>query len=382
MERTMRQLSSSVVWLVLAAVSCSESTGPAPPSALAVEVVASGYNSPVFLTAPAGDPRLYVVEKYGYVRMIIDDERVLPPFLDITDRVSAGGEQGLFSIAFHPDYASNGFLYASYTHQRGTSRIERYSFSPELRTADPNSAVPILDVGQMLANHNGGLIAFGPDGNLYIGFGDGGGSGDPAGSGQNSRSLLGALLRIDVDAGDPYAVPTDNPFVDDPAARDEIWAYGLRNPWRFSFDSTENDLYIADVGENLWEEINVVSAFRPGLNYGWNIMEGAHCFQAENCDMSDLVLPALEYPHSEGCAVIGGYVYRGQAISGLQGHYLYSDYCAGFLRSFRFANGRVTDEREWNVGDLGRVVSFGEDAAGELYILSENGNVYRIIEAK
>jgi glucose/arabinose dehydrogenase len=217
---------------------------------------------------------------------------------------------------------------------------------------------------------------------LYIGLRDGGSGGDPLGHGQNRNSLLGAMLRIDVDGGDPYAVPQDNPFVGDVGARDEIWAYGLRNPWRFAFDRLEGNLYIADVGQNQWEEVGVVASSSGGLNHGWNTMEGQHCFEPQNCDTEGLVIPQLEYGHSEGaCSITGGYVYRGDAIPTIRGRYFYSDFCAGFLRSFRFSDGAAGDEREWDVGDLGNVVSFGEDADGELYMLSGAGNVYRLIEA-
>ncbi len=215
---------------------------------------------------------------------------------------------------------------------------------------------------------------------LYIGFGDGGAGGDPQGNGQNVNTLLGALLRIDVDGGDPYAVPPDNPFVGRSGA-DEIWAYGLRNPWRFAFDRAAGRVYVADVGQDAWEEVNAVAAGEAAVNYGWNVMEGRHCFGSATCGRTGLTLPVLEYDHSQGCSIIGGYVYRGAAIPAIRGHYFYSDFCTGFLRSFRFTGGAVTDEREWDVGPLGRVLSFGEDAAGELYILSGNGNVYRLVEA-
>jgi glucose/arabinose dehydrogenase len=282
-------------------------------------------------------------------------------------------------MAFHPDYDSNGLFYVDYTDTQGNTRVERYRVSADRNRADPNSATLILTVEQPFANHNGGLLMFGPDGMLYVGLGDGGSGGDPFRHAQNLGTLLGSLLRIDVDRAVPYAVPQDNPFVNRPGARGEIWAYGLRNPWRFAFDREGGMLYIADVGQNRWEEINAVPIGAAGVNYGWNILEGSECFNASSCNREGLTLPVLEYPRTGGaCSVIGGFVYRGGRIPALRGHYFYSDYCAGFLKSFKLVDGKAEDHREWNVGNLGQVLSFGEDAAGELYILSANGRVYRL----
>lgn len=354
---------------------------PPPGFRLTVETVASGLDDPLYLTAPPGDPRLFVVEQAGRVLIVEDGQLVSTPFLDIRDEVSSGSERGLLSIAFHPEYASNGYFYVSYTSEPdGDTRIARYSVSADPNRADATSARVVLERDQPYSNHNGGLIAFGPDGMLYIGLGDGGGGGDPQGNGQDTGTWLGALLRIDVDGGDPYGIPADNPFVGE-TGLDEIWAYGLRNPWRFAFDREAGHLYIADVGQNDWEEVNVAAADQGGLNYGWNIMEGRHCYGSDDCDMTGLELPVLEYDHSQGCSVTGGYVYRGSAIVEIRGHYFYSDFCDGFLRSFRYTGSGIADERLWDVGDLGSVLSFGEDAAGELYILSANGSVYRLVEA-
>ncbi len=390
MERAMT-IFTAVIWLAaLAASGCSDSTEPEDGEnggniedlVLSVEVVAGGLSSPLFLTAPPGDSRLFVVERAGRVRIVEDRQLLGQPYLDISDRVGTAGEGGLLSIAFHPDYASNGYVFTSYTDRDGNSRIERYTVTGDPNLVDASSAKLILTVDQPFSNHNGGLIVFGPDGRLYFGLGDGGRGGDPLGSGQNTGTLLGSMLRIDVDAGDPYAIPSDNPFVGDPDGRDEIWAYGLRNPWRFSFDREAGVLYVADVGQNRWEEVNAVPSTSAGVNYGWNIMEGRHCFApTEGCDQNGLVLPVVEYDHGNGCSVTGGYAYRGSAIPELRGHYFYSDYCGGFLRSFKFSGGVATDEREWDVGDLGGVFSFGEDAQGELYILSSNGRVYRLVAA-
>jgi glucose/arabinose dehydrogenase len=282
-------------------------------------------------------------------------------------------------MAFHPEYESNGFFYVDYTDADGNTRVVRYAVSAaDPDAADPTSAKLILAVEQPFSNHNGGLLLFGPDGKLYIGLGDGGSGGDPRGNGQNLGTLLGTILRIDVDEGDPYTIPSDNPFVGRADARGEIWAYGLRNPWRFAFDGAAGLLYIADVGQSAWEEVNVVAADVGGMNFGWNIMEGAHCYGASGCDESGLTLPVLEYGHDEGCSITGGYVYRGTLVPDVVGQYFYSDYCTSFLRSFSFADGAVTDRIDWSVGDIGRVQSFGEDAAGELYVLSTNGTVYRV----
>jgi len=351
---------------------------PAPASGLTLERVASGLQDPLYLTAPAGDPRLFVVEQPGRIR-IIKDGRLLPtPFLDITDRVRSGGERGLLSVAFHPRYATNGFLFVDYTDLRGDPRIERYAVSRDPDRADPSSGHLVLKVGHPFANHNGGLVMFGPDGMLYVGMGDGGGAGDPFGNGQKRSSLLGKLLRLDVDHGDPYAVPRDNPFVGRAGMRAEIWAYGLRNPWRFCFDRLSGLLVVADVGQDRWEEIDVVPAGAAGLDYGWNVMEGAHCFGSERCDRRGRVMPVVEYGHDQGCSITGGFVYRGRSIPALAGHYVYADYCRGWIRSFKVEGGLVSDHREWRGVDPGQVMSFGEDAAGELYLCSQRGEVYRL----
>ncbi len=368
--------------VVPSAVGCgaeADCCGPPTPQTLAVEVVASGLSSPLALTAPDGDGRQFVVEQPGRIR-IIRDTLFTQPFLDITTIVQRGGERGLLGLAFHPSYGSNGLFFVYYTNNSGDTRVVRYSASADPDVADPASASTILSVVQPFSNHNGGGLEFGPDGFLYIALGDGGSAGDPNGNGQDSTTLLGSILRIDVDAGSPYAIPTDNPFAGHPTARPEIWAYGLRNPWRFSFDVTTDQLYVGDVGQNQWEEIDVVARVTTNAyNFGWNPTEGAHCFQSTGCDMSGFTLPAFEYDHSEGCSVTGGHVYRGSAIDGLQGTYFYSDYCSGWLRSFRMSGGAATEDREWNVAIAGQVLSLGEDADGELYVLSDNGTVYRIV---
>lgn len=368
------------------ALACGSTRDIAEPPgaviALRAQEVVRGLASPVYLTSPSGDPRLFVVEQPGRIRIVENGQLVATPFLDIAIRVRSGGEQGLLSVAFHPQYRTNGFLYVNFTNLAGNTRIERFTVSANPAVANASSSKLILEIAQPAPNHNGGLNLFGPDGMLYIGMGDGGGAGDPFGNGQNKNTLLGAMLRIDVDSGDPYAIPSGNPFVGQVNAKPEIWAIGLRNPWRFAFDRQQGLLYVADVGQGRLEEVDVVPATRAGVNYGWNVMEGSACYNASTCNQQGLELPALEYDHSGGaCSVTGGFVYRGAALPEIAGHYFYSDYCAGWVRSFRYSNGLVSDRRSWDMGDVGSVTSFGEDTAGELYIVSANGRIYRIVRA-
>lgn len=349
-----------------------------------LELVSDAFASPVHLTAPSGDGRLFVVDQPGTIRIISDGTLLPDPFLDIRDRVQDGGERGLLSMAFHPDYASNGQFYVNYTDTNGNTRVERYLVSADPNIADVTSAQLVLGVEQPFANHNGGQLAFAPDGMLWIGMGDGGGGGDPDGRAQDLSDLLGKLLRIDVDGGTPYAIPADNPFVGDVDARGEIWAYGVRNPWRFSFDAENGDVYVADVGQQEYEEVNRVSITVGGVNYGWNTMEGKHCFLDPDCSASGLELPVLEYDHDDGCSITGGHVYRGSALPEIAGHYFYGDYCGGWVRSFRIDGGIATDEEEWDFGDIGSVLSFGVDAAGEMYVLTRDdsgGRVWRFVPA-
>lgn len=352
---------------------------PEPSVELSVELVAQGLEGAVHLTAPPLDDRVFLVEQPGRIRIIASDGNVLStPFLDITDRVRCCGERGLLSVAFHPMYATNGRFFVNYTGEFGVTRVEGYQVSANPNLADASSAKLILEVDQPFSNHNGGLNLFGPDGMLYVGLGDGGSAGDPHGNGQNLNTLLGSILRIDVDGGDPYLIPADNPFRTVPGARGEIWAYGLRNPWRFSFDRHLGQLYVADVGQNLWEEVNRVDATLGGVNYGWSVMEGAHCFGGGVCDQMGLTPPILEYGHGAGCSITGGHVYRGSAIPELVGQYFYADYCRGWVRSLEVQGGGAVETHNWDVGGLGPITSFGEDGAGELYFLTEEGRVYRI----
>jgi glucose/arabinose dehydrogenase len=352
---------------------------PGPDPAPALVEVADGLSFPVHLTSPPGDPRLFVVEKSGTIRVIKDGQVLQTAFLDIRDEVSGGSEQGLLSLAFHPDYASNGRFFVDYTNRAGDTRVVEYRVSADPDRADPAPVQTILSVDQPFANHNGGLLVFGPDGMLYVGLGDGGSGGDPQGNGQNRGVLLGKILRIDVDAGTPYAIPSDNPFVGQAGRRGEIWAWGLRNPWRFSFDRETGDLFVADVGQNDREEVNARSRDEGGVNYGWNVMEGSECFQDDDCDRAGLTLPVVEYDHGEGCSITGGFVYRGSALPELRGHYFFSDFCSGFVRSFRLAGGAAVEERSWpDLEPGGSIPSFGEDADGELYLLTREGSVHKI----
>lgn len=346
---------------------------------VALETVVSGLSQPLFLTSPAGDDRQFVVEKGGRVR-IIDDDAISGTFLDIGSLVSKGSEQGLLGLAFHPDYGSNGLFYVAYTDSGGALRVAEYEVSGDPDAADSGSARNIITIGQPSTNHNGGGIAFDPDGMLLIGVGDGGGSGDPADNGENPKTLLGALLRIDVDSDDfpgsstkNYAIPSDNPFVGTSAGADEVWAYGLRNPWRFSIDPATDLLYIADVGQQQWEEVNVAAVDEAGLNYGWNVLEGTHCYEpSSGCSSAGTTLPIYEYGHGQGCSITGGYVYRDDEVTQLIGHYVYADFCTGVIRSFRYAPGVGVDSpKTWNeLGSVGQVYSFGVDASDRLYVLA------------
>jgi glucose/arabinose dehydrogenase len=293
---------------------------------------------------------------------------------------SSGSEQGLLGLAFHPGYAQSGLFFVNYTDRAGDTVVSRFSLGADPARADPASEVVLLALEQPAANHNGGHLAFGPDGYVYIGTGDGGASGDRFGNGQNGATLLGAMLRLDVDGGEPYAVPPGNPFLDDPGVRDEIWAIGLRNPWRYSFDRLTGELYIADVGQNQYEEVNVQPAGSPGgENYGWPIMEASHCFpESQTCSQEGLILPVVEYDHGQGCSVTGGYVYRGETFPSLRGIYLFGDYCSGRIWGLARSAGGTWQAAELAQTDL-RISSFGEDEAGELYVLDMgNGVLYRI----
>ena len=367
----------------------SSGTCSGPPvsgtPALTTTLVASGLESPVDLQTPAGDRnRVFILEQAGRIRILKQGSLLAAPFLDIVARVGSGGERGLLGLAFHPRYAENGRFFVNYTDRPGDTHIAEFRATPPSDVADPATEKLLLFVRQPFANHNGGGLAFGNDGMLYIGLGDGGSAGDPQGNGQSLGTHLGKLLRIDVDGGSPYRVPADNPFVTVAGALPEIWAFGLRNPWRFAFDGATGDLLIADVGQNQVEEIDFGSASRKGgENYGWNVMEGSHCFRpSSGCSTAGLTPPIAEYPHAQGCSITGGVVYRGCRLPGYQGTYFYSDFCTAFVRSFRMENGRAVDPRDWTAA-LGRGLSspssFGVDAEGEVYIVDHHGEVYKVV---
>ncbi len=352
--------------------------GQAVPDLKLTEVV-GGLQRPVHLTAPDGDDRLFIIEKAGRIR-IFENGTLLPtPFLDLTGSVSGGNEQGLLSLTFHPEFASNGQFFVDYTDSGGSTRIERYEVSANPNIADPTARELIMTIPQPFSNHNGGHILFGPDGNLYIASGDGGAAGDPQENGQNRTTRLGSILRIDVDGGSPFAIPADNPFAGHGTFLPEIWLWGVRNPWRIAFDRSTGNLYVADVGQDRWEEVTVVGPAEGGANLGWDVMEADECFGGTVCDPSEFALPHVAYDHGDGCSITGGHVYRG-GIEQLRGVYFYSDYCSGWLRSFRFVDGQAAEQSEWDVANVGEVTSFGEDGTGELYVLTENA-VYRLDEA-
>jgi glucose/arabinose dehydrogenase len=352
----------------------------------ALQQLASGLSMPLFATAPPGDTaRLFVVEQTGRIRILRNDTLLPTPFLDLSAAISCCVERGLLGMAFHPQYGANGRFLVNYTDAAGATQVVRYSVSSDPNVADPATAVTVLSQSQPFANHNGGMLAFGPDGYLYIGLGDGGSGGDPQGNGQNPSTWLGKMLRLDVTGATPYAVPPSNPFVGQAGVLPEIWATGLRNPWRYAFDRATGDLYIADVGQNAREEINVQPAGSTGgQNYGWNIMEGTACYSPPTgCSTAGLTLPVHDYSHTDGCSVTGGYVYRGARIPMLTGAYFYGDFCGGWVRSFRWSGGVVSGHLDWvqlrPAG--GQVSSFGEDGRGELYVVSLAGSVYRIVPA-
>lgn len=374
----------------LAAPGCSNpaGTGDAPPvgeAQVTLNTIVSGLAFPLFLAAAPGDAtRLFVVEKRGTIRIVEGTTLRQTPFLDLSGRVSGGSEQGLLGLAFHPDYPANRLFVVNYTDTGGATRVSTFrTLAGDPNQADPTSEQVLLTVPQPFANHNGGMVAFGPDGMLYIGLGDGGSAGDPQGNGQSRTTLLGKLLRVAVSGAGVLSIPADNPFVNQAGTRPEIWSLGIRNPWRFSFDRATGDLYLADVGQNQREEVNAsrAPAAARGLNFGWNAMEGSHCFQPQaGCDQTGLTLPVLEYDHGQGCSVTGGYVYRGTALPELRGHYFYGDFCRGWIRSFRLQNGQAIDAREWpDLASGGQITSFGEDAAGELYLLTAAGRVAKLV---
>jgi len=352
-----------------------------PLSGLAADLVADGFDQPVHVTTAPGSDGIYVVERKGVIRVVVDGAVEPEPFIDLTDRLlSSSIEQGLLGLAFHPDFADNGRFYAYWTGPDGASTLAEFTTTDPL-SAQPDSQRLILTVDQPGERHNAGMVLFGPDGLLYVAFGDGGSGG---GTAQDTSSLLGTIVRIDVDgpnqSGDrPYAIPPGNPF------GSEIWVYGLRNPWRFSIDAETDLMYIGDVGQEAFEEINVVGLDGAGTNFGWIEMEGDRCFRS-GCDPDRFAPPVLQYSHDDGCSVTGGWVYRGAAIPEFEGHYFYGDWCKGWVRSFRYdeASDQVVDQFDWSedLAVLGQVTSFGLDPRGELLVTNWDGQLHRIVPVR
>lgn len=361
------------------------SSGPALPPLQSVELqlVFDGFRQPTVLTAPAGDDRLFVVQRVGVIRILDENREMLDPaFLDISDRVLANGiEQGLLGLAFHPDFENNRRFFVYYTDREGRRQLSEFEATvSDPSRANPDSEKVIFEREQPPdatdIRHYGGNLHFGPDGYLWVSIGDGA---DSRAQGQDPNTFFGTVVRIDVDSGDPYAVPPDNPFVDgggDPA----VWAYGLRNPWRFSIDPVGEMIYIADVGHADQEEINVVPLSEGGHNFGWSDVEGTRCFHVQDCDLSLYTSPVLTYTHEDGLSVTGGYVYRGDEIPELHGTYFYSDWVNQWIRSFKFVDGQLTEEKDWTEelgGPFGQVNTYGVDGHGELYLVTHGGQVYK-----
>ncbi len=361
------------------ATTTTTTTTEPPPELLGVslELVAE-VGRVLAITAPPQDDRVFLAERQGTIYILERDGLVrAEPFLDITDRVGASSiEQGLLSLTFHPDYEDNGRFFVYYTDGNDDTVVAEFGVTSDGSVADPASEREILLLDQPTERHNGGMLVFGPDGYLYVAVGDGGDGGH---NGQKSDTLLGTILRLDVDGEMPYAVPADNPFVTGGGAP-EVWAFGLRNPWRISID--EDQIYIADVGQAAWEEITVLPLTAGGANLGWAYREGSACFNSPECEETDTVLPTVEYSHGEGCSITGGIVYRGEAIPELHGTYFYSDWCRGWIRSFRFADGAATDEQDWPDLDPGQVNTFGTDGLGELYVGTWGGDVLKLVPVR
>jgi glucose/arabinose dehydrogenase len=376
----------SVILILLPTGSLQADDALAPPTkpsdgrhvvALA-PLVTHGLEQPVYLThAGDGSTRLFVVEQPGRIRVLEANALRPGPFLDVTERVLSGGERGLLGLAFHPNYHRNGRFFVNYTRKPDGATIVAEYHRGAAETSASHEERILLTVLQPYPNHNGGMVTFGPDGYLYVGLGDGGSKGDPENRAQNPNDLLGKILRIDVDRGDPYGIPTDNPFAKT-GGRPEIYAVGLRNPWRFSFDSTTGHLWAADVGQYSWEEIDLITL---GGNYGWRVMEGTHCFHpSADCSTVNLNLPVLEYSHqNRRCSIIGGYVYRGRLLRNLTGAYVYGDFCSGEIFALHPpARNHALDEPHTILKTSLQISSFGIDEAGEVYVLDHKGGIYRL----
>lgn len=380
--------------LTVAALALLSCRGASAAPAATLEVIAEGFERPVFVTSPPdGTGRLFVVEQTGTIRVLPSSAapggrpwtaKSAEVFLDVTGLLhSSQGEMGLLGLAFHPQFKTNGQLFIAYTAKGLKDAVARYRVDTQTGKVIASSAETILLLDDPAGNHNGGMLAFGPDGHLYVGTGDGGGGNDQFGNGRDMSSLLAKMLRIDVGGVDearkkPYRVPPDNPFVGKPGYAPEIWQVGLRNPWRYSFDRATGDLWIADVGQNRFEMVHFAPAGKGGQDFGWSIVEASHCFRPKTgCDKSGLTLPVHEYPHPTGCSVTGGYVYRGKQVPALVGRYLFSDYCTGKLWSLKRApDGTVIHETLLDTKK--QISSFGEDAAGEIYLVDHQGSILRL----
>lgn len=361
----------AILGLVLAAVASAQA-----PSVELREVAKGLPDVVTDIQQPRGDGRLFVLERVGRIRVIEGGALLAEPFLDISGRVASGGERGLLGLAFPPDYASKQYFYVNYTDRQGDTTIARYRVTQSPNRADPASEAVLLKIRQPFSNHNGGQIRFGPDGFLYIGMGDGGSGGDPQNNAQNPRSLLGKLLRYDSESDlSQLRIPADNPFANNPLYEPAVWAFGLRNPWRFSFDRESGDQWIADVGQNRAEEVNFQPAGRGGQNYGWNPTEGLQCFLS-GCNLAAYTLPVIEYGRSEGCSITGGFVYRGTAVPELRGQYIYGDYCTGSIWGLRREGDRWVNQQLLRTTE--GVSTFGEDSSGEVYVGTGLGSVYRL----
>ena len=373
-----------LVFIAMILLVPSNTEAQEPLEFYSVEPVVTGIHRPIdFVEIPDDSNRFLIVEQRGIIQLMVDGELQPTPFLNLQDRVyfpDGYTEQGLLGLALDPNFVENGRFYVNYTSKnpRGMTKVSRFELSPDNPNAgDPSSESIIITVAQPYANHNGGMLDFGPDGYLYISFGDGGSADDPQGHGQNLRTLLGTIARVDVTSASPYLIPDDNPFVEGTQALPEIWAYGLRNVWRFSFDIQTGDLYLADVGQNEYEEVNFQPTDSPGgENYGWNVFEADEVFRAPAID--NTVMPVASYSHSQGCSISGGYVYRGESLPELDGYYLYGDFC----------NGQVwwlvrDDDGNWHSDILFdtdmEISGFGQDTDGEVYILDHRGGIYKIV---
>lgn len=379
---------------LLLTAACSDESTPdltvsslPDPANYSWEEYVTGLDFPLAVVEPPDETqRLFIVEQPGRIQIAREGELLPQPFLDISEKVTYRGERGLLGLAFHPDYAQNGYLYINYIDGEGNTVIARMQVSQNNpNKVEPGTETVLMKVDQPYANHNGGHLVFGPDGYLYLSLGDGGSAGDPQGNGQSLDTLLGKILRVDIDNGEGYAIPRDNPFAQG-GGEPEIWYYGLRNPWRIAFDPHTADMYIADVGQNRWEELNFVPADSTApKNFGWNFYEGNHPYRDDiSGEIPDLVMPVFEYSHSEGCSITGGEVYRGDTLVAWHGVYLFGDYCEGKVWGLLMPQGEDPPGEDWMVellfDEASLISAFGQDSLGNLYLVDHRGALYRLVE--